>query len=223
VAASLQGPIKIPHIAAARAELFFSLPVDAQQQRDDPDRPGADAAEQTGNLAGLTNALGQPVTVYNPATARHTKQPGPREPAGAGAASALSAPNIANALQLPGAALNDTHQDVLQSRLDKNLGARTSFTAGFQFQSTRSDSVNLFGFVDTTGTLGINTNIHWSHRLQASIFLFTSLPSAACARGYRPTLKPRECFGRGGDQRQRSGPRGLGSAVAEFFERHLQG
>ncbi len=34
--------------------------------------------------------------------------------------------------------------------------------------------MNLFGFVDQTGTLGMNGNIHWSHRLKPHLFLFTS-------------------------------------------------
>jgi hypothetical protein len=34
--------------------------------------------------------------------------------------------------------------------------------------------VNLFGFVDTTDTLGINSNINWTHRSSQQVFFFTS-------------------------------------------------
>ena len=56
--------------------------------------------------------------------------------------------------------LNNAHQDALQSHLDKALGRRDQFYGGFAFQSTRADNVNLFNFIDETGTLGITGNIH---------------------------------------------------------------
>src|SRR5580658_6884423 len=76
------------------------------------------------------------------------------------------APNIAgNSLyhyQVP--ALNDTQQDVVQTRLDKTIGRKEQLNGAFNLQSSRAGSVNLFGFVDSTDTLGMNTKINWSHR-----------------------------------------------------------
>ena len=69
--------------------------------------------------------------------------------------------------------LNSSHQDSLQSRLDKTLGRRDQLYGNFNFQSTRADVVNLFSFVDTTDTLGFNANINWSHRLNQHLFLYT--------------------------------------------------
>jgi Carboxypeptidase regulatory-like domain len=69
--------------------------------------------------------------------------------------------------------LNSSHQDSLQSRLDKTLGKRDQLYGNFNFQSIRADSVNLFNFVDTTDTLGFNVNINWSHRLNQHLFLYT--------------------------------------------------
>jgi hypothetical protein len=68
--------------------------------------------------------------------------------------------------------LNSSHQDIVQSRLDKSLGRRDQLYGNFNFQSTRADGVNLFSFVDTTDTLGLNTNINWSHRLNQHLFLY---------------------------------------------------
>ncbi len=39
------------------------------------------------------------------------------------------------------------------------------------FSSSRADSTNLFGFVDTTNTLGIDTNVNWSHRYRHQTFV----------------------------------------------------
>src|SRR5215469_16527923 len=61
--------------------------------------------------------------------------------------------------------ISNTHQDALQSRLDKTVGRKDQLFGGFAFQSTRTDSPNLFSFLDKTDAQGINTNINWSHRL----------------------------------------------------------
>ena len=68
--------------------------------------------------------------------------------------------------------LNSSHEDSLQSRLDKTIGRRDQLYGNFNFQSTRADGVNLFRFVDTTDILGFNTNVNWSHRLNQHLFLY---------------------------------------------------
>src|SRR5215469_5136354 len=61
--------------------------------------------------------------------------------------------------------VSDTHQDALQSRIDKTLNPRNQLYGRFAFQSTRSGTPNVFGFLDTTDLFGINTSVNWSHRL----------------------------------------------------------
>jgi hypothetical protein len=68
------------------------------------------------------------------------------------------------------AILNNSHQDGLQSRLDKNIGRRDELFGGFAFQSIRADSSSLFGFRDTTGTLGLNANVSWQHRMNHGVY-----------------------------------------------------
>ncbi len=60
--------------------------------------------------------------------------------------------------------VSPTHQDALQSRFNKTLGRKDQIFGQFAFQSTRTDTPNLFGFLDTTDMLGINTRVNWSHR-----------------------------------------------------------
>jgi trimeric autotransporter adhesin len=69
--------------------------------------------------------------------------------------------------------LNGSHQDIAQARMDKSVGrnGRDQLWGNFNFESTRADSVNLFSFVDTTDTLGLNTNVNWTHRLNQHLFL----------------------------------------------------
>ena len=59
----------------------------------------------------------------------------------------------------------------LQSRLNKVIGHRDMFYGGFGFRSSRADSTNLFGFVDTINSLGIDTNVNWSHRYRHQTFV----------------------------------------------------
>jgi trimeric autotransporter adhesin len=69
--------------------------------------------------------------------------------------------------------ITDTHQDAMQLRLDKTIGNRNQLYGGFAFGSVRSSGSNLFGFLDTTDTLGINMNVNWAHRFSHELFLTT--------------------------------------------------
>ena len=192
--ATLQGPIKIGRWLP-RGPIFF---VSYQWTRNSNSVINTGLvpteAEQAGNLAGLVNALGQPVTVYNPATGTaYSNNQVPVSPQAKALLQLYPLPNIADAsnynYQAP--VLNNTHQDALQSHLDKTLGRRDQFYGAFNFQSTRSDNVNLFGFVDQTGTLGINGNIHWAHRFKPRIFLFTGYTFSRLRTEVKPNFENR--------------------------------
>jgi hypothetical protein len=178
--AALQGPFKIPHLLPRGPNFFLAYIWTRNSSSQILTGLVPTQAEQTGNLAGLANALGQPVTVYQPGT--NTPYANNQVPVSAQAAYLLShfykplVPNVtgSSAYNYQAPVLDDTHQDALQSRFDKSVGRKDSFNGRFAFQSTRSDSVNLFGFVDETGTLGMNTNVQWSHRIKPRVFLYTN-------------------------------------------------
>ncbi|HKN20370.1 MAG TPA: hypothetical protein VJX73_03085, partial [Terracidiphilus sp.] len=178
--AALQGPLKIPHLLPRGPNFFVAYIWTRNSNSSILQGLVPTPAEQTGNLAGLTNAAGQPVTVYQPGT--NTPYTNNQVPVSAQAAYLLShfykplVPNVtgSSAYNYQAPVLNDTHQDALQSRFDKSIGRKDSFNGRFAFQSTRSDNVNLFGFVDETGTLGMNTNVQWQHRLKPRVFLYTT-------------------------------------------------
>ncbi len=66
------------------------------------------------------------------------------------------------------ARVGNTHQDSLQARM-MNIGTkRDSVTGGFASQSARGDSTSLFGFLDTTHSLGMNADVSWTHRFGRS-------------------------------------------------------
>ncbi|HEY6490853.1 MAG: TonB-dependent receptor [Terracidiphilus sp.] len=130
------------------------------------------AAERSGDLSNVLNAQGQPVTVYNPATGEPFTGPIPVSPQAAALLRFYPLPNLAGneRYNYQTEVLNSTHIDALQSRANRQLGRRDQLYGGFGFRSARSDGTNLFGFLDSTDTLGIDTNINWSHRLHHQTF-----------------------------------------------------
>ena len=60
--------------------------------------------------------------------------------------------------------LSTNHSDVVQTRLNEGYKQKDSFYGNFALQSIRDVNPNLFGFVDSTGILGMSVNANWSHR-----------------------------------------------------------
>jgi hypothetical protein len=216
--ATLQGPMNIPHILPHGPT--FSISYQWTRNSYAQTLPGLvpTQAEQGGNLAGLTNAEGQPVNIYDPVTGCGFGQlatakgsgytcsgpitniipvTGPARESVSSAAAALlklyPLPNITDTsgynYQAP--VLNNTHTDAMQSRFNRNVGRKDQFNGRFALQSTRLDNVNLFGFVDETGQLGINTNVQWSHRLKPRVFLFTSFTFSRLRTEVTPNFENR--------------------------------
>jgi len=174
---TLGGPLNIPHLLPRGPTFFIAYQWTRNHNAESESGLVPTGAERTGDLSGLLNALGQPITVYDPATQRPF--PGNVVPVSTQAQALLQLyplPNIpATSLynyQVP--VLNSTHQDALLSRLDKTIGRRDELYGSFNLQSTRASNDNLFGFTDRNATLGINTNINWSHRFNQRLFLYAS-------------------------------------------------
>jgi hypothetical protein len=174
---TIGGPMKIPRLLPRGPTFFAAYQWTRNQTELDETGLVPTDAERSGNLAGLTNVLGQPVTIFNPVTGLPFANN--QVPVSSQAQALLQLYPAANITGDPlynyqAPALNDSHQDVVQTRLDKTLGRKDQLYGGFNLQSTRAGSVNLFGFVDTTDTLGINANVNWSHRFSQHLFIRTS-------------------------------------------------
>lgn len=88
--------------------------------------------------------------------------------------------------------LDSTHQDALQSRLDKTLNNRNQIYGAFAFQNTRSSDANLFGFIDATRILGLNAGINWSHRFNRSLFINLGYRFSRLSTRVTPFFQDRE-------------------------------
>lgn len=172
IVATFGGPIRIPPLFYHGPNFFIAY----QWTRNGSASTGTGlmptTAERNGDLNSSTNAQGQPVTIYNPATGAPFTGPIPVSQQAHALLALYPLPNIAGNTRynyqtsLPG----DSHQDALQSRLNDTVGHRDSFYGGFGFQNIRSSNDSLFHFVDTTDTLGLDTNINWQHRFQRQVF-----------------------------------------------------
>jgi outer membrane receptor protein involved in Fe transport len=88
--------------------------------------------------------------------------------------------------------LTPTHQDSLQSRLGRAIGPRDQVYGHFAFDNTRADHPNLFGFLDTTGALGLNTGANWIHRLSPNLFLNLGYQFSRLAARLTPYFQNRD-------------------------------
>jgi hypothetical protein len=88
--------------------------------------------------------------------------------------------------------LSPMHVDALQSRFNQTLGSRDQLYGRFAFQSTRSSTANVFGFLDTSSLLGINANANWSHRLNQQWFLNLGIQFSRLTTRATPFFENRE-------------------------------
>jgi hypothetical protein len=185
------GPIRIPHVLPRGPNLFFAYQGTRNHAAQTEAALVPTEAERAGDLA---NAAGQPGTIIDPATGQPF--PGSVVPVSAQAQALLQLyplPNLSGSslynFQIP--VLDSSHQDVVQTRLDKTLGRRDEVYGNFNLQSTRADDVNLFRFVDTTDTLGINSKINWNHRFNSHLFLFAGYQFSRLRTLVRPEFAHR--------------------------------
>lgn len=163
--ATLGGPLNIPRLL--RHGPYFNLVYQWTRDTDQSTLSGLvpTAAERAGDLSGLLTAQGQPLTIVNPTTGQAIAGAVPVSPQAQALLSLFPLPNIAGgtSYNYQTAVLNRTHADALQAHLEKGIGRRDQFYGNIAFQSVRSNSANLFGFRDTTNTLGLSSDVHWSH------------------------------------------------------------
>ena len=177
--ATFGGPIRIPHLLPHGPTFFVAYQWSRNRIAETESGLVPTAAERTGDLSGVLDALGSPVTVYNPATG--APFPGNIVPVSPQAQALLQLyplPNLTGSLagnplynyQVP--VLNSSHQDQLQSRMDKSLGHKDQVYGSSGFASIRASTSGLLGFTDRLDTLGINTDIHYSHRFSQHLFVY---------------------------------------------------
>jgi trimeric autotransporter adhesin len=193
--ATLGGPLRIPHVWRRGPEFFVGYQWTRNRDAATQSALVPDLAVRAGDFSNELNAQGQPVQIFNPATG--LPFPGNMIPISPQAQALLNfypLPNVSSNprynYQTP--IISSTHQDALQSRFDKTLNSKNELYGDFAFQSTRDGTPNLFGFLDTTNALGINTGVHWSHRFNQRLFLNLAYRFSRLATRITPYWENRE-------------------------------
>ncbi|HYK88967.1 MAG TPA: TonB-dependent receptor [Acidobacteriota bacterium] len=166
---SFGGPLKIPHVLKNGPNIFVNY--QWTRNRDVTTRPGLmpTQAERDGDLSQALNALGQPVRIIDPSTGM--KFPGNAIPSSRISPQAKALLSFYPLPNYPGgtrynyqvSTVGVTHQDSLQSHINKALSRNNHLFGNFYYQSTRTDDPSLFGFLDTTDSSGLDTNLNLRH------------------------------------------------------------
>ncbi len=192
------GPLRIPHLIRNGPNFFVNYTW-MRNRTDSPNGIGLmpTAAERNGNLSQLLNS---PLltTIVDPLTgvpfAGGIIPQSRISPQAQALLNLYPLPNIAT----PGAynyqvpLVSITHQDSLQSRLNQSINRNNQLFGGFAFQSTRQDSPNVFGFLDTTDTLGLTANANWFHRFKQGFFGTFGFQFSRLSMGLTPFFGNRE-------------------------------
>jgi hypothetical protein len=168
--AQFGGPLIVPHISNASNAPFIFAAYQMVRSRDDSNTTGLvpTGAERGGDLSQF------PGPIVDPSTGKPF--PGNRIPKGdiSPQATALlrlyPLPNTANGqfnYQVPTVSI--THQDSFQTRINKQM-SHNQVAGAFAFESSRVSAPNLFAFLDTTDTLGLNTSVSWRHGFSPHFF-----------------------------------------------------
>ena len=195
---TLQGPIRIPHFLPRGPN--FSINYQWTRNTNDQIQPALvpTVAERNGDFTGVLNSSGQQVQVINPATGQPFTGNVPVSPQAAvflnqSSPAHYPLPNFTGSsiYNYQTNILSNNHQDAMQMRLNKSIGQRNSFYGGFAFQDTRASSTSLFGFVDTTDSLGLNTNVSWQHRFRQRLFMTVTYSFSRSRNQTRPFFQNR--------------------------------
>lgn len=161
--ANVGGPVKIPHLIKNGPTFFVGY--QWTRNNNDTTVPGIvpTLAERSGDLSAISNPIFNPVTGLP-----FLNNQIPVSPQAAALLNLYPNPNLTPTSTQPfnfqAPIVTDTHQDALNSRLSKTIGRKDNVSGTFAFRDTRLSSPNLFGFVDTTDSLGINFVAQWGHR-----------------------------------------------------------
>lgn len=177
--ASVGGPLKIPHLIRNGPNVFVAY----QWMRNRADRTLTGLVPTPEERNGDLSAIGGPVLA-----------PTEISPQAQALLKLYPLPNFGGAgrYNYQIASVFATHQDNLQSRFNKLIDRKNQLAGSFGLQSTRTDTPNLFGFLDTGSTLGSNAQVNWRHTFGQRLFANFGLQFSRMAARVSPYFANRE-------------------------------
>lgn len=164
------GPLKIPHLLNNGPNFFVAYEWTRNRTATTTPALTPTAAQRTGDLSQLTTPIIDPQTgAPFPGNVIPTSRISPQAQA---LLNLYPLPNFttpgAYNYQVP--IVGVTHQDSLQSRVNKNIDRKNFVFGNFAFQDTRQSNPNVFGFLDTTDSFGLTASSTWFHRFLQGLF-----------------------------------------------------
>ena len=172
------GPFKIPHLIGNGGNFFVNYQRTRTRQVATGSFDGLmpTAAERIGDFSHVLSPFGKPLQIIDPTTG--VPFPGnviPHSQISPQAKALLPLfplPNFAGGTrfnyQIP--LLGNSHDDSLQARYNKSIGRKNFISALFAMDSTRLDNPNIFQFLDTRNSLGLNLAANFRHNFTPRFF-----------------------------------------------------
>jgi hypothetical protein len=177
--ASFGGPLLIPHLLKpSRTPINFFVGYQWLHNRTPNTNPALlpTAALRNGDFSQALSPLGLPLSVIDPTTG--AQFPGniiPQSRISAQAKALLNLypqPNFLSSsrynYQIPIVGITDSN--AVQTNLNKTFSMKNQMNGSLAYQRSSAELPNIFGFVDSTDTSGINTTLAFSHRFTTRLF-----------------------------------------------------
>lgn len=174
--AAFGGPLKIPHLIRNGPNIFVNYQWTRNRTANTQPSLMPTVAERNGDFSQVLSPLGLPVTVIDPTTGAPFAQnviPSKRfSPQAVALLNLYPLPNFQGSTRYNYqiATVGITHQDSMQSRVNKAVNRKNQIFSTFAFQSTRTGGPSIFNFLDTTDTLGLNGSVYWRHSFSPRFF-----------------------------------------------------
>lgn len=159
----VQGPLRIPHILRNGPTFFIQYALVRNRNSSTSFGLVPTDVQRNGDLSSVTSPIFNPLT-QAPFAGNIIPQR-QLSPQAQALLSYFPPPNFNSTqynYQIP--IVQVQHQDIVNTRLQKQIGRKNSITGTFAFTSTRMSTPNLFGFLDPSSTLGINLSPQWNHQ-----------------------------------------------------------
>jgi trimeric autotransporter adhesin len=193
-AASVQGPLRIPHLWHSNNGQFF-LSYQWGRQHTDSTSQGLvpTQAERNGDFSQVLNNLGQPVTIIDPATITTLNPTGSQFPNNIIPQKRISSQAMALLQYYPLPNFNPTasinyevpavsiaNTDNVQSRVNKMINTKNFLFGAYNYQNNRGVNVspNLFGFTDNNASTGMNANANWRRMISQRLNISSSITAS---------------------------------------------
>ena len=197
------------------------------------------AAERRGDFSQSVDVFGRPVRLIDPATggpfSGNAIPQARMSPQAAALLGYYPAPNIdaGGRYDYETPVVASTHQDALQLRFIETFNPKNQLFGNVALQRTKTDSANLFAFVDASAVSGVDVPVNWTHRFSQFLTLRLRYQHTRLATHVTPYFANRENVagnaGIGGDNQDpvNWGPPALsfssgiaGLATAQYASNH---